>query len=195
MLPILHTHFETRLLTCAPERETSSKQIAHRNWILYIKLVAWHILSETKKRWSSRLQCSQGQDSEGCSRGREFTLPSTPAVPYDPPKSDDMEENPVQLMRNFQFRTLWARPKWTKGSWKYHVPLDVLLQMPLNCMEAHFLSRKLLFGSFQKTYGSQTPPVLNLYFLEALFACSFFTVWFLPLLREPFHVVFPGCVL
>ena len=66
--------------------------------------------------------------------------------------------------------------------------------MPLNCMEAHFLSRKLLFGSFQKTYGSQTPPVLNLYFLEALFACSFFTVWFLPLLENlsmlSFRVVF-----
>jgi hypothetical protein len=58
-----------------------------------------------------------------------------------------------------------------------------------------FLSEELPFASFQTTHGSQTPPVLNLYFLEALFVCSFFTVWFLPLLREPFHVVFPGCVL
>ena len=30
MLLILHTQFETRLFTCAPERKTSSKQIAHR---------------------------------------------------------------------------------------------------------------------------------------------------------------------
>jgi hypothetical protein len=74
------------------------------------------------------------------------------------------------------------------------VLLNALLRMPLHGVEAQTFNERLSLASFQKTYGSQTPPVLNIYFSRSsshiLFHHRFvFLLW----LREAFHAVFPVC--